>query len=320
MVSRIPISVVIPTMNRPDALKKTIESLLLKTIIPSQIIIVDQSDKIENQLENKKIISHQLVLTEIKYIFQKIPSLTKARNTGFNYCKNEIIICSDDDVDVNVNTIKNIHELMSNINIAMIAGIDKNKKESHNNLGYIFGTKSFINRKKGHVTLSMLGRYPKEVHGNVDTQWAMGYFFVIRKSLTKKWNLKWDEKLVGYAYAEDLDFSYSYFKRAKSEGLRCILSETVKVHHLVSKEWRITPYKNTIMYVINREYLSYKHYKTPLARFATRWTNFGNLLYRILKNNSPKDLIIAQYYCDKYRKEIRKGNISYKLYSKRFEN
>ena len=38
-----PISVLIPTMNRPEALKRTIQSFLNGTAIPSQIIVVDQS-------------------------------------------------------------------------------------------------------------------------------------------------------------------------------------------------------------------------------------------------------------------------------------
>ena len=314
MSKNVPISVVIPTMNRPGSLRKTVNSILSKEYIPSQIVIVDQSDTTENRFENKKIIYEGLLSTDIEYVFQEVPASTLARNTGFNFCTNEIIIYSDDDIDVNNNTLKNIYDLMSDKSIAMIAGINENDIESRSWGGYIFGTKSFKNRNIGHVTLSMLGRYPTEVYGIVNTQWAMGYFFVARKSLIEKWSLKWDENLAGYAYAEDLDFSYSYFKRARKEGIKCILSDTVKVKHLSSCEWRIAPYKNTIMYVINREYLSYKHFKTPFARLATRWTNFGILLYRILKRNAPKDLIIAQYYCDRYRKDIKKGKLHYDLY------
>lgn len=41
----LPISVVIPTMNRLQTLKNTLDGYCLKNYVPSQIIVVDQSDK-----------------------------------------------------------------------------------------------------------------------------------------------------------------------------------------------------------------------------------------------------------------------------------
>jgi len=314
--NKLPISVVIPTMNRPATLKRTLDYLISKEYIPSEIIVVDQSESEEKQNLNRLLI--ETCNTEIRaiYIYQKEPSLTKARNQGFTLCKNDIIVFSDDDVDVNDNTILNINEVMRNSNIAMIAGIDTNMGNSRTHLSYIFGKKSLKYKNIGHVTLSMLGRYPDNIRGEVDTQWAMGYFFVIRKSLADKWHMKWDENLKSYAYAEDLDFSYTYYKKAQSENLRCILCDKVKVAHLTSQEWRVQSYKSTAMYVLNREYLSYKHFETPLSRLATRWSNFGEFIIRILKRSNPLDLLYAQIICDKYRKEIKQQKLFIKLYER----
>lgn len=312
--NKVPLSVIIPTMNRPQALKRTINGLLSFSNIPDQIIVVDQSEDIKNQNLNREVLNLYSDTITTTYLYQKTPSITEARNLGLHSCNNDIVVFSDDDVDVNCDTLYEIYRLMSNKNIAMIAGIDENKAISKSKLGYIFGIKSYKKRKIGQVALSMHGSYPNEITGLVNTEWAMGYFFVVRKSFIDKWVIKWDETLTSYSYAEDLDFTYSYYKRAKKENLKCVLSDTVKVKHLVSKEWRVASYKSSLMYVINREYLSYKHFKSPLSRIATRWANLGEFFNRIIKRNHPMYIVKAQYFCDKYRSDIKKGNIHTELF------
>ena len=142
----------------------------------------------------------------------------------------------------------------------------------------------------------------------------MGFFFVVRKSLLNKWDIKWDEKLISYAYAEDLDFSYSYYKQAKKENLKCIIDSRIKVKHNCSREWRVSSKKSTIMFIINREYLSYKHFNTISSRIRTKWANVGVLIERIIKRNKPVEFLKGMYYCDKYRSDIKKGVLHYELY------
>jgi len=310
----LPISVVIPTINRSATLKRTIDCLMTKEYIPSQVIVVDQSQNDRDRNLNMACMHGYKGLVEINYIYQETPSLTKARNKGFIYCRNDIIICSDDDVDVNEETLKNVYNIMQNENIAMIGAIDENSGSSKTDLGYLFITKSYKKRHIGHVTLSVLGRYPDNIKGKIETQWAMGYFFIIRKSLADKWNVRWDENLTSYAYAEDLDYSFTYYKKASEQNMRCILSDKVKVKHLVSTEYRVPSVKNTYMYVINREYLSYKHKMGVKSHLATRWTNFGRFLVRVLKREKPMDVLKAQWRCDRYRKLIKSGIIPEWLY------
>lgn len=314
MKQKLPISVVIPTMNRVKSLQRTVDGILEKKYIPQEIVVVDQSYLKDDIESTKNYINSLKEDITIKYIYQSKPSSTIARNTGFNQCKSDIIVFSDDDVDVNNETFINLYNLMSNEKYAMIAGIDENMYSGNSKIGYILGTKSYKKKDIGHVTKSMLGRYPNKIIGEVETEWAMGYFFVIRKSLSEKWNIKWDENLTSYAYAEDLDYSYSYYKKAKQEGLECILSDKVKVKHLVSKEWRVQSFNSTLMYIINREYLSYKHNMGFISRIYTRWTNFSQIIYRILKNQAPKDIIKAQIYCDMYRRDVKNGNLNRNLF------
>ena len=148
------------------------------------------------------------------------------------------------------------------------------------------------------------------------TQWAMGYFFAVRKSLVEKWNLDWDERFLSYGYPEDLDFSFRYYRESKKEGLKCIITPDVTVKHMCSQEWRETPSKVTYMYIVHREYLTYKWNLGFWSRVQTRWSNFGMLLERLIHRNNAIDVIKAQFFCDKYRKDIKRGNLHSELYMK----
>ena len=307
----LPITVGIPTLNRPNSLQNTLESYFLYDYIPKQIIIVDQSFNVNIQEENKKIIFSLNQYNNIFYYYQKEPSSTSSRNKIIQETKNESLVFSDDDININKDTLINVYNLMQNKKISMIAGQNELSKKTQGIIGYFIGTKSFINRKIGHVTLTMLGRYPNNIKGEIDTQWAQGYFFVVRKSLVDKWNLKFDENLTGYAYNEDCDFTYSYYKYAKKESLQCVLSDKVIVKHFGSKEYRIPSKQHTYAYVINRLYLSYKHKKGILSRLYMLWGNSVFLLFKIIKNEKPIDMLNAIFYSLKNKNKIKNGILKY---------
>jgi len=304
------ITVIIPTMNRLETLKETLDSYMLCMPLPDQIVIVDQTQDEELRKQIIDVLRTYEAVT-IDYLYQQEPSLTKARNAGIAVCRNDVVVVSDDDVTVATDTLKNISDIMNDEAVSMIAGINSRDGFSKSKLGYLFGKKSFKKRNTGHVTKAMFGRFPEEaVKGSVKTEWAMGFFFVVRKSLIQKWNNYWDENLSSYAYAEDLDFSYSYYRNSEKERLKCILNEGVVVEHRVSSEWRVPSKKSTMMYVINREYLSYKHKMGFGSRLLTRWANIGEIFMRMLKRGKPLDMLKAQVVCDLHRKEIADGIIN----------
>lgn len=304
----LPISVLIPTMNRPETLKRTLDTYAQADRAPSQIVVVDQSQDTETAKEIEKIVKSFEGIDTV-YVYQETPSLTAARNNALKYAKEEIIVCSDDDVDVYKDTLYNVYRVMSDESVSMIAGLDDKSGGKNGSIGYLLGTRSFKKRRIGHVTLSMLGRFPDEVKGQVDTEWAMGFFFSVKKSLIMKWNLRWDENLTSYAFSEDLDFSYAYFKNSRKENLRCVFDETVHVKHMVSREYRVPSKKSTFMYVINRYYLSYKHNMGLKSRLAMKWCNFWRLIERILRKEKPGDFINAQRCLRKNIKKVKSGEI-----------
>lgn len=306
-------SVIIPTRNRLDSLIETIEHMYNCEYVPNQIIIVDQSNiEISKEVQNK-IKEYKNI--DMIYEYQELASLTKARNNGIRLAKNEIIIFSDDDIYVENNTMYNIfNSFKENESISLIAAVDTFNSKTHNSrvssfMGYIFLRKSY-NKKEGYIKKSIFGRYPSNLDSIIKTQWAMGYFFALRKSMVENGKIYFDENLKSYAYPEDLDFTYRFNKYSNELGMDMIIDPNIRVEHRVSQEWRLTTSNHTLMYIIHREYLSYKLFPNSLlSRIMTRWSNLGEFIKRVIERDNPTDIIKAQYICDKYRKDIKSGNI-----------
>ena len=305
------ITIIIATMNRPQSLKDTFYYLERSTVLPNEIIVVDQSPDIGMQRSVQNLLKTSSFNTRY---FYRTPSLTAARNFGIRQATNDIVVFMDDDVRVQPDTIEKILKCMADSKISMIGGLSIVPSVTNNIWGYVFAKKSFRNRNIGHVTGAIFGRYPSHVIEQVATTFAMGYFFVIRKPLVEQWKLKWDERLISYGYPEDLDFSFHYCFHSAFNGYRCILDPRIIVHHMNSDEWRETPWNTTLMYVINREYLSYKWQLNWLSRVKTRWANFGIFLERLIHRDHCLDVLKAQFYCDLYRKDIKNGNLHTELY------
>ena len=207
------------------------------------------------------------------------PSSTKARNIGIQKSKNDIILFSDDDVLVDPDTVKLFYETMKKSQIALCAGVSVGDRQIRKSLlRKIFGTvvgMQCLWKKGGYIVKhTMRGRYELNDKQNIyNTDWAMGYFFGVKKSLLDKWSINFDEKLIEYAYAEDLDFSLRYCRCAKQEKLGCILNQEIYIKHLATQEWRIPSKKAMYFLVANRLYLFYKNFPgynlLPMV-----WNNF----------------------------------------------
>ena len=312
----VPISVIIPTMNRPGSLDRTLNHIANANDVPQQIVVVDQSQDEDIRNQNESILKRYDIIESKKYIYQSTPSLTKARNNGFSEADNEIVVCSDDDVDVPTDIFTNIANLMNNKHISMIAAIDDLTQHSKTSLGYLLGTKSYFNRNIGHVTWSMLSRYPDDITSQIETQWAQGFFFVIRKSCMERWQIQWDENLSSYAYAEDLDFSFSYYKAAKQEGMLCVLDPSIRVKHLATLEYRVPGSKSIYMYILNRKYLAFKHKMGIKGVISRNWCELWRFLEYLLKKKDALTFVRA-YLCKfRYRNEINSGKMDYDKYIK----
>ncbi|MBS5370775.1 MAG: glycosyltransferase family 2 protein [Coprobacillus cateniformis] len=311
------LSVVIPTYNRISSVERTFEFITRSELLPDEVIVVDQTQDMELAGRIKVLCEAQIF--NVIYLWHFEPSLTKARNIGIANAHNEVIVFMDDDVDVKSDTFTNVKSLFLDKNIAMVAGYDGMPPVKNSNFSYIFNKASYRKKYLGHVASGIYGRLPisnRSIDYPVDvpTEWAMGFFFVVRKSLVQKWNLQFDEKLQYYAYAEDLDFSHLYYRCAKSEGLTCYYSLKCSVTHNVSKEYRTPKRALCFMSVVHREYIRYKHFGDSKYFYSSLWSNIGDVFARIVHREPVKYILDALHFLFKYRDDIRKGIFHYELF------
>lgn len=296
-------------MNRLEDLRETLDSYAAGEVLPDQLIVVDQTREHPERVE--ALVRSYGDIFPAEYVYQATPSSTTARNRGIALAKYGLLLFSDDDVTLEPDTLRRLKTLLAEPTLAMVAGLDRNMVGTRSRLGYLFCKKSWKKRRMGHVAASMLGVFPLlPLEGSCETEWAMGFFFAVRAELVERWALRFDEKLTSYAYAEDLDFSSDYAARAKAAGLRCVMSDQVQVRHRVSNKARTPSRKATMMYVLNRTYLSYKHYpKAPGKRLALGWSLVGDTLLRLLRGGGLKDMLDAQRKSLRHRRELRQGRI-----------
>lgn len=94
----IKVTICIPTFNRPDLLKETLESCLAQTYKPFEIIIGDDSDTDATEVMIRS--SYLKEKTCIRY-YRHVPSLKQSNNMNFlfeNAKGNKLLLIHDDDL------------------------------------------------------------------------------------------------------------------------------------------------------------------------------------------------------------------------------
>lgn len=314
------ITIIIPTLNRYRSLFQTLESYKKYEEDYDEIIIIDQSNE---NMKNKILEKYE----KINYIHYPFPSLTKARNIGIKEAKGDILIFSDDDIEVLPNTLKNIKKnFEKGKNISLIGAFNEFEKEKlsekidlRNILSCSIGKRNIFKLKKGHVVDSIFGNFPVNVNFSTDnfieTEWAMGFFFACKKKLIEEWNIYFDENLVSYAYSEDLDFTYRYNVESKIQNMKMIFTPEIRVYHHCSQEYRIPNFNKTLLYVFNRRYLSYKFEKSFFSRISLEFYDFLTLIIKIFKKEKPIDFIKSKILSWKYNKYLKR-----KIYPEEIKN
>lgn len=308
------LSIIIPTYNRINSLLLTLESYYKDKEKIFEIIIIDQSsESIEIKIKDK------YPEIKIKYIHHPYPSLTKARNIGIDNVEGDLVIFSDDDIELKENTLNNLLNIFQKEpNISLIGGLDSTEIQTvyrkiklKDFLSGMCGRKRLSKLKYGNTGFGIFGNFPVSLTKNqlVETDWAMGFFFCCRMENIKKWRMRFDEELVSYAYAEDLDFTQRYYFKSKIENQKMVFTSEVMVAHKCSKEYRTPNFKVNLMYVIHREYLAHKLKKGIKGFIYIQINDLITLMYKILKKQNASEFIKAKILSWKIRKELKNLNI-----------
>jgi GT2 family glycosyltransferase len=108
------ISIIIPTINRYDDLKNTLNDLKKQSFLNYEILIIDQTDK---------NLAQTIKFDKTRYFWRSFKSASKARNVGLTEAKAPIILFLDDDVIIhNKDFIKNHITHFNDQKVSGVAG------------------------------------------------------------------------------------------------------------------------------------------------------------------------------------------------------
>jgi GT2 family glycosyltransferase len=89
-------TLIIPSRNRGDLLRETVQAVLEGESVPDDILVIDQSDEPEPELERMAV----SVGPRLRYIWTTEPGTSRARNLGIREAKHDVLLFIDDDVHV----------------------------------------------------------------------------------------------------------------------------------------------------------------------------------------------------------------------------
>jgi GT2 family glycosyltransferase len=321
------VSVVIPTYNRVKDLNSCLDSIIVQTTLPKEVLVIDNGTDTNTsnliEIRKKEFKDKGIILDYIKNPREN--SLTIAKNIGVKQSTGDIISFLDDDLvldkDYYKEIIKVYKETPNSLGVTGHNQSGKGKKRKlwnmkvWNILGRLHLTTSFTEKNKCRVYPSLTVSYPPSPNKIINCEWLSGASTYKRKIFEE---LKYDEKLKKYSWGEDTDFSYRVFKKY-SHSL--FLNPHAKYIHKPSPTGR-NP-KREIIYMAEIYYL-YLFFKimdqSVKNKLIYLWSRIGETIYKliclILKPSESKILEIkyligAYICCMKHFKKIKKGDLEF---------
>ncbi len=310
------ITVIVPTYNRWEDVKKTLNKLKPHISKLKEVIVVDQStDKktfeLIKKIKNKKV----------KYIFSKTPSITIARNIGVNKTNKETkIICFiDDDVDLGENYFTEILKIFKEYKgakgaAAYVPSNDiRNMDKIEKLLRKIFCL-SFPEDENARIISAYGNTYPSKLSKIIKSQWISGVNMAYKRSVFKEQSF--DENLLGYTIAEDIDFSYRLSQKHQNS---LYITPYANLLHRVSSIERYPTEKMSYINQIDHFYFNFKNLnKTFKQKLIFAWSILGISILRPIKflfsrreidYLKMKFYFKSLFYCLRNIKKIKEGKL-----------
>jgi GT2 family glycosyltransferase len=268
-------SVVIATRNRPSYLLHTVRSLLAQTVLPAELCIVDSSDDTPARGEIEQLCADTAV--RLLYVHPAPKGLPRQRNIGVERTSGDPVFFIDDDVSIEPTA----HE-------EVLAEYERWGPE----LGGVRGSPLRPQRLARPVILWRrvfgLGGWWPEASGRVRggffvenanalaeprrVEFFNGLFPSFRREVFA--HERFDDNLGGYAFKEDVDFSY----RVSRRGYVLVQTPRALVDHFKAPSERLPPFQLQRMMLANQFYLHRKNMPQTLRNRAALWWALSGLV------------------------------------------
>jgi len=271
------LSIIIPTYNRPDDLKKCIASILRQTVMPDEIIIVDDGDLKTRPLKEA------CERAGIRYVYKKKEGkrgLTRSRNLGVTLAKGDIIFFLDDDVVLFDNYVEEIVKTYVEYDVPELAGVGGVIENTRRNWWHLYDVLFMISGwRDGHILRSGFATdygegLPFKGVKRVD-------FLFGGVSSYKAWifqEFSFSESYEEYGQGEDKDFSYRV-----SRKYLLLVNPKARLYHYESPQMRFDQERKGKEYFYER----YRFFKNNVLQrkwdwIFFWWASFGYILKRVL--------------------------------------
>ncbi len=271
---------VIATRNRPDDLLRTVESLVAQTVLPAELCIVDSSDATPARVQIEELCRRAGI--QLDYHHPAPRGLTIQRNVGIDRTSGDPVFFIDDDVwlapDCHEQVLVEYERWGPELGGVRATPVRPAKPGFTTRIyRKIFGIGGWWPEASGKVRAGFYAEGISEAAGVRKIEYFNGWFMSYRREVFER--ERFDEALSGYAYKEDIDFSYRVSRRY-------VLIQTPKARcdHLKSGASRMSSHKLQRMNLANQFYLHRKLMpQTSANRAALWWALVGLFILNIGK-------------------------------------
>ena len=263
------LSLIIPTLNRQEDLSHCLQYIVQNTLLPDEVIIVEQGNVEKTQQVCEKFNSK----VKIEVVSLEEKSLCRARNVGIDKAKGEFILFLDDDSTIHEEYIQRTIDKFKaypSIQCAFGKNISQKKvsifvKVTHS----FFGMSSL--RRGFHILRSGANSMFNPPPIDLNCQWAPGCVSY-RKEVFERF--RFNEYYIRYCIGEDVYFSHQVYKHYGKGSIGYF--EDIVFAHEPSEENRITNASLVKMEVM------YKYIFWKNEVYTKKYVNILCYLIRIL--------------------------------------
>ncbi len=280
-MTKLRLTIIIPTLNRPDELRNCIQSILDQTLLPDELVVVDDGELPEVPLRRECEARGMQLL----YHRKTERGLTASRNVGISMATGDILFFLDDDVVLFPDYVEQIRQAFDSPGreVTGVGGTIANleprtlKHRLRHWLDVIFlvsGTREGRVLPSGFsVDYGSTGRNREEIF---DVDFLPGGVSAYRKELFA--HFSFSEKYAGYGMGEDKDFSYRVSRR-----YRLVVNPLARLYHYESPKMRFDRHRETREIVMGRYHLFNDYVKHNVWHWLLfYYAVFGYLLGRLL--------------------------------------
>lgn len=283
------LSFILPTRNRPEDVRVLLGNLAEQSVRPDQIIIVDSSDKPQQELTTEfphlKVSYHR---------FEGEPSAATQRNAGLEYVASDVDLIGfvDDDIVFEKDALEKMllfWKQAADEVCGAAFNLDEKEKATGNRLkhsGFVHWL-GLYHPDAGEVAPSGWHTRLGQARENTNVAWLISGAVLWRKDVLL--THRFDPFFQGYSYLEDLDFSYSLSRKCRL----VVVADAVFHHHHhhqdLSSDWY---FRFGRMEVRNRLYFVRKHGLSVWRCYLGLCVRLGKTLLEVIV--TPKTVLLAR--------------------------